>query len=229
LADYNTEDSLTAEVEGRLDNIFKENDNVFLNEKAKPYPDNYPLIELKSLVLSLEWEITDEVITDFLIHTNNLIEFYHNDKVNLTFLKILRSLGKYIGANRSKSHPDSIKILHSTFTTLDHVIQKEKMSLPEKRQMLKCEIDKYNELRRLIIGNKLSNYSKANQDTIISADSEIIKDESTNYSNLRSENNRLIITQKQLNELKNEIIQFLRSEFELLKEDFRQGLNVDYH
>jgi len=217
---------LSVEVEERLDSIFKENDNVSIKKGLESYPDSYPLIELKSLVLSLEWEITDEVITDFLIHTNNLIKFYHNDKVNLTLLKILRSIGKYIDVNRSKSHPDSMKILNSTFAALDQVIQEVRMSLPEKRQLLKCEVDKYNELRRLITGNKLPNYSKADKHPIIAAGPDIIKDEKTNYSHLGSENSRLIITQKQFNELKGEIIQFMRIEFERLKTDLKQNLDL---
>jgi len=188
---------VNVEVEERLDTIFKEDNNASLNEELESYPDNYPLIELKSLVLSLEWEITDEVITDFLMHINNLIKFYHDDKVNLTFLQILRSLGKYIDANRSKSHPDSIKILHSTFATFDHMVQEEKKSLPEKKQLLKSEVDKYNKLRRLIISNKLSLHGEKNQSSRILADSEIMKDERDDYLYRGSENNRLIISQQQ--------------------------------
>jgi hypothetical protein len=219
LVDNYFEDSVNVEVEERLDTIFKEDNNASFNKRLESYPDNYPLIELKSLVLSLEWEITDEVITDFLMHTNNLIKFYHDDKINLTFLQILRSLGKYIDKNRSKAHPDSIKILYSTFATFDHLIEKEQMPLSEKKQLLKSEVDKYNKLRRLIIGHKLSEHGEKNQSSIISTDSEIMKDEITDYLQSESIKNTLIISQNQFNELKNEIKQFIKLEFAILKND----------
>jgi hypothetical protein len=108
------------------------------------------------------------------------------------------------------------------------MVQEEKKSLPEKKQLLKSEVDKYNKLRRLIISNKLSLHGEKNQSSRILADSEIMKDERDDYLYRGSENNRLIISQQQLNELKNDIKQFIKSEFEILKNDL-QNLNLDYN
>jgi hypothetical protein len=219
-------DSLGTKVEGRLDALFEEDDKASVNERFEIHPGKYPLIELKSLVLSLDWEISDKVITDFLIHTDNLIEFYSNDKVILMFLRILRALGKYIDANRSRSHPGSFKMLRSVFSTLDHVIQTIGISLPEKEKLLKTEVDQYKKLRQLIIDMKLSKLREKKQTSLISTDSKIMEGEKNDYLQLGSEHNGIIVPQHQLDELKKEIKQFLRLEFRILREELKQSLNL---
>lgn len=226
MLDKYIDDSLGTEVEGRLDALFEEDDKASVNERFEFYPDNYPLIELKSLVLSLDWEITDKVITDFLIHTDNLIEFFSNDKVILMFLRILRALGKYIDANRSQSHPECFKVLHSVFSTLDHVIQTEGMSLPEKEKLLKTEVTQYKKLRQLIIDMKLSKLRKKKQSSLTSTDSKIIKSEENYYSPLGSESQGIIVSKHQFDELKREVKQFLQSEFRILREELIRSLNL---
>jgi hypothetical protein len=226
LLDNYIDDSLGTKVEGHLNDLFEEDDKASVNERFEIHPGKYPLIELKSLVLSLDWEITDQVITDFLIHTDNLIEFYSNDKVILMFLRILRAIGKYIDANRSKSHPDSFKMLRSVFSTLDHVIQTKGISLPEKEKLLKTEVDQYKKLRQLIIDMKLSKLREKKQTSLISTDSKIMEGEKNDYLQLGSEHNGIIVPQHQLDELKKEIKQFLRSEFRILREELKQSLNL---
>lgn len=217
---------MSAEVEGRLDSLFKEDNKESISKGFKSDPDNDPLFELKILVFSLEWEITDEVITDFLMHTNNLIEFYQNDRLILTFLHILRALGRYIDANRSKSHPDSIKALISAFSVLDHVVQSTTISLSEKEKLLKIEVDKYKKLRQFIIDMKLFKKGEKNQNSLVSTDEKIVKNGKTCHLQPLSEHNRWIICQSQLDELKREIMQILRSEFKSLKEELINCVNL---
>ena len=44
-------------------------------------PNDYPLAELKNLVLSIDWEITEEALTGFLSQIDNLKVTYKNKKI----------------------------------------------------------------------------------------------------------------------------------------------------
>ena len=52
-------DTLSSELETRLDDLFAENDIPMTEAQDKDPKDHYPLAELKNLILSIDWEITD--------------------------------------------------------------------------------------------------------------------------------------------------------------------------
>jgi hypothetical protein len=110
-------------------------------------PNDYPLAELKNLVLSIDWEITEEALTGFLSQIDNLKVTYKNKKIILTFLQLLGSLGVYIKTNRGNAHPKTFKILNSAFSRLEEVVLSENMAESEKKKLLHTEMDKYKQLR----------------------------------------------------------------------------------
>ena len=75
-----------------------------------------PLKDLKSTILAIDWEITDDALQAFIDQVENLLERFKGDKVAQTYLKILQSLGKYIRTHKSKSHPDTIKRLMAVYS-----------------------------------------------------------------------------------------------------------------
>lgn len=209
------------EVQRRLDDLFNCNEKTFVDSGIELYPDDYSLIELKSLVLSLDWEITDEIITDFMMHTDNLIEFYRNDKVILKFLHILRALGKYIDANRSKAHPDCFKILNSVFFALDAIILTKDMSRSETQKLLKIEIENYKKLRKLVSNRKLTKSREKEQHSFTKIAPKVGRSGKIDCFQVKSESRMLIVSQKQLNDLKNDIKQFIHSEFTGLRDELK--------
>jgi hypothetical protein len=118
------------------------------------YSDDYPLTELKNLVLSIDWEITDEVLTKFLSQIDSLKETYKDEKIILMFLQLLGSLGEYIRANRGNAHPRTFKILNSVFSRLDEMIQSEDITEAEKKKILRGEMNKYKQLREQVAKKK---------------------------------------------------------------------------
>jgi hypothetical protein len=154
LARQNDEDSLSSELESRLDDLFGEDDKFTEGPLASEVPDDYPLAELKNLVLSIDWEITDEVLINFLSQIKELKTTYKDDKIILTFLQILGSLGEYIKTNRGKAHPKTFKILNSVFSRFDDVILSKDMQESEKKRILRTEMAKYKELRTRISREK---------------------------------------------------------------------------
>lgn len=160
MARQNDEDSLSAELESRLDDLFGEDEKFFEGPVAGDTSADYPLGELKNLVLSIDWEITDEVLQKFIRQVNDLKSAYKDDKINLTFLQILGSLGEYIKTNRGKAHPKTFKILNSVFSRLDDVVVSKDMQENEKKRILRDEMKKYKLLREQISHDKTAKIRK---------------------------------------------------------------------
>ena len=132
--------------------------------------DDYPLAELKNLVLSIDWEITEEVLDSFLSQIDSLKATYRNQKIILTFLQLLGSLGIYIKTNRGNAHPKTFKILNSVFSRLEEVVLSANMAQSKKKKLLRAEMDKYKQLRNQVSKKKTA---KATRKEVISAPKEI--------------------------------------------------------
>jgi hypothetical protein len=132
--------------------------------------DDYPLAELKNLVLSIDWEITEEALASFLSEIDSLKATYRNQKIILTFLQLLGSLGVYIKTNRGNAHPKTFKILNSVFSRLEEVVLSANMAESEKKKLLRAEMDKYKQLRNQVSKKKAA---KVIRKEVISAPKEI--------------------------------------------------------
>ena len=116
--------------------------------------DDNPLSELKNMVLSIDWEITDEVLTGFLSQIERLKKTYKTEKIILMFLQLLGSLGEYVKTNRGNAHPQTFKILNSVFSHLEDVVLSKDMSELEKKKILRTEMNKYKQLRKQVSKKK---------------------------------------------------------------------------
>jgi hypothetical protein len=119
--------------------------------------DDYPLAELKNLVLSIDWEITEEALTGLLSQIDSLKVTYKNEKIIFMFLQLLGSLGVYIKTNRGNAHPKTFKILNSAFSRLEEVVLSEDMAESQKKKLLRTEMDKYKQLRSQVSKKKAAN------------------------------------------------------------------------
>lgn len=154
MADSKDVDTLSTELENRLDDLFGENNLAPAEATDDGTATHYPLAELKNLILSIDWEITDDVLEKFLQQIKDLKLTYKHDKVVLTFLQILNSLGDYIKTNRAKSHPKTFKILNSVFSNLDKVVLSRDMPEAAKKKILRIEMNRYKKLRAQISQGK---------------------------------------------------------------------------
>ena len=147
MADSKDVDTLSSELENRLDDLFGDNNLAPADAEDNDIAAHYPLAELKNIILSIDWEITDDVLGKLLQQIGDLKLTYKHDKIVLTFLQILNSLGGYIQTNRAKSHPKTFKILNSVFSSLDKVVLSREMPETAKKKILRAEMNRYKELR----------------------------------------------------------------------------------
>jgi len=149
VADSSKFDHLSTALDKRLDELFHE-DGPAPAASAVDRAQSNPLVELKKIVLSIDWEITPEALDSFAAQVRLLKEIYHADKVATVFLQVLGSLGQYIKSSRSKVHPSTFNVLNSVFARLEEVVSTPKMPAAARRKLLQAEMDAYQQLRAKI-------------------------------------------------------------------------------
>ncbi len=111
------------------------------------------IAKLKSIVLSLDWEITDESLTDFINELQSLKESYSDDKVNLVYIQALEKLGKYILKEKSGANYNAIKLMQSFFHTLEKNVSSDSVPEDEKINTLKADVRKFDKFRKQVWGS----------------------------------------------------------------------------
>ena len=110
--------------------------------------DSSPIAQLKALVLSIDWEITDEVLRDFNEELASLRDIWGGDPVKTVYLQALEKISKYIYRTRSDAHPDAIKLLPILFVDLEKIVQGgRRMSEDAKKQLLSEDVRRFNHLK----------------------------------------------------------------------------------
>ena len=146
---------LDSDLANRLDTLFDENDSVENSVQTKGQ-SNGPLDELKSLVMSIEWEITDEVMERFLSQIDTLKARFEEDRILVMFLQLLGSLGLYIKTNKGKAHPNAFKLLNSVYSSFEDATSPGKLSPSEMKKLLYVDLNKYKELKEQIDSTRKS-------------------------------------------------------------------------
>jgi hypothetical protein len=97
--------------------------------------------------MSIEWEITDEVMERFLAQIDAVKTRFEADRILVMFLQLLGSLGLYIKTNKGKAHPNAFKLLNSVYANFEKAASAGSISPSEKKKLLYLELNKYKELK----------------------------------------------------------------------------------
>lgn len=154
--DKKANDTFAFDLENRLDDFFSDalppQEEPPTDAPAVPRTD-LPLKELKSTILAIDWEITDDVLDTFIDQLDGLLAQFEDDKVIHTLLKLLKSLGKYVRTHKSKAHPDTIKRIMAVYAALEESVSKDGISRSEKEKMLLEEVRQFQRLKALIVAS----------------------------------------------------------------------------
>jgi hypothetical protein len=151
---------VTNEIESRLEELFEEGGESPPFVEDGGVPEGFSLRDLKATVLSIDWEITDEMMTNLIEETNRLAQEYKDDKNTLMFLRLLGSAGKYIRTNKANAHPDAIKLLNSVYNGLEKVLLWEGITEAEKKQILLVRMNEFKKLKEQIALRKAGKAEK---------------------------------------------------------------------
>lgn len=113
-------------------------------------PNEEVLFKLKSAVLNIDWEISDETLTDLAGELAKLQDKWAGKKVLLVYLQILGALCQYIGVSRGKSHPGAFLLLKEAFHGLETVVMNPAMAQAEQNKDLMAYAERYNQLKKEI-------------------------------------------------------------------------------
>jgi pilus assembly protein FimV len=112
--------------------------------------DESPISRLKSLVLSIDWEITDEVLLQFNEELIDLKGIWAGNNINLVYVQALEKISKYIYQNKANSHPNSIKLLLTLYYNLEKIVSSQDLSEVQKKEILLEDVKKFEALKRQI-------------------------------------------------------------------------------
>ncbi len=112
--------------------------------------DESPTSRLKSLILSIDWEITDEVLMQFNEELVYLEELWAGQKIHLVYVQALQSISKYIYQQKANSHPNAIKLLLKFYYNLEKIVSSEDLSSDEKKDILIEDVKRFESLKRQI-------------------------------------------------------------------------------
>ncbi len=171
--DKKANDTFAFDLENRLDDFFSDE----LPPQEEPPVDgppatktDLPLKELKSTILAIDWEITDDVLDMFIDQVDGLFAQFEGDKVIHTLLKLLKSLGKYVRAHKSKAHPDTIKRIMAVYSALEDSVTDEGMRRSEKEKRLLEEVRQFQRLKAMIVASNTRDVASVPQQPGISGE-----------------------------------------------------------
>ena len=152
MAQQRDEDNFRSQVEDRLDHLFQEDSPDATEEHIGL--GEHPLKGLKAVLLSIDWEITDSTMDSLLNEIKNVEYVYSEDKIILTFLQLLGSIGRYVKANKGRAHPEATRMINSVYEALEKVALTEDISRQEKEKMLLQEVAKFKKLKEQVVLGK---------------------------------------------------------------------------
>ena len=105
--------------------------------------DTSPLTRLKSIILSLDWEISDKILQELTDEIDNLQQMWQGDKVAKVYLQGLNKIGTYLRNEGAYAHPNAIKLLLSFFYNFEKIISSENITGDTITSMLKADVRKF--------------------------------------------------------------------------------------
>ena len=98
---------------------------------------------LKAVILSIDWEITDQTLNNFEVELKYQLEKFKAYNIHHTFLKMIQSIGRYVASHKARAHTDSIAYLRSVFGNFEQLIRTPDLTLKEKKRLLESDLKKF--------------------------------------------------------------------------------------
>lgn len=143
-------DTGNPDADRRMDEILNPDDSSSGLASAVPADDSRvasTLTTLKSIVLSMDWEISDPILTEYIQELQRLKTVLKDDAVVLKCLQLLEAIGKYILQKKAQTHPDSIRLLQSIYRDLEILLLSKGVSETARRNILADEIAQFKKLK----------------------------------------------------------------------------------
>ncbi len=149
------ESTVMEELENRLDFFFDEDEESSdFKNRGEESKRGY-LKELKAVLLSIDWEITDEIMSHFVDVLSKMKQACRGDKNILVFLQMIGSMAKYLKLNKANAHPGVIKVLNAVYSAMEEVNLDRGITEKEKEKVLLREVRRFKNLKKEIAGSRV--------------------------------------------------------------------------
>ena len=110
-----------------------------------------PIARLKTIILSIDWEINDNIMQQLDDELMDLSDVWAGDKIKQVYIQGLSKIGKYINKEKANAHPNAIKLLISFYHNFEKIVSTDDL-LGEagKKQLLLEDVKKFEELKSQI-------------------------------------------------------------------------------
>ncbi len=115
-----------------------------------------PISRLKTIMLEIDWEITDEVLIQFNEELIDLKDIWSDDPIKLVYVQALEKISKYIYQKKSDAHPSAIRLLMSFYYNLEKIDIDTDLTQDEKKNILKGDLQKFEKLKKHISPSAVS-------------------------------------------------------------------------
>jgi len=151
--DKKNKDLFTTEINNRLGAFFGDESTPDIQSKIIKTANvkESAFTNLQAIVLSIEWEITDQTMDRLIAETDKLMKIYKDNRSVFSLLKLLNSVGKYINAKKANAHPNSINLLHSVNASIQKVGTSAAITKAEINKILSDEVAKFNQLKQQLL------------------------------------------------------------------------------
>lgn len=106
-----------------------------------------PIAKLKAIILSIDWEITDDILHQLNDELQDLKDVWAGNKINLIYLQAMEKIGRYIFSEKANAHPNAIKLLLTFYHDLEKIVSSATMSEGEKKQLLLQDVKKFDQFK----------------------------------------------------------------------------------
>jgi hypothetical protein len=140
-----SKENLMNDIENKLDDFF--DDGTPATNTDAPVDT---LEKLKTVVLSIDWEITDTCLADLMQETERLLPAYEKDRFTHALLRMLNALGRYIQKRKASAHPVAINRVMSVYSTLERLTTDSTLTEEQRRQLIANEIAAFKKLKQQV-------------------------------------------------------------------------------
>lgn len=144
---------LANQAEKRIDQIFKQpagSSKSKLQIPSKPFSIVQRLDRLHKILLSIELQDTDELITNYFKQLEYLKHIFKQDKYLGLLITLQYNLSNYIKANKKNAHPIAFKILRSVFNRMCDICYAKNMKRDDQIKIINKEVIQYNKFHQFI-------------------------------------------------------------------------------
>jgi len=136
--------------------------------------ESSPLTRLKSIILSLDWEINDEILQELADEVEDLQSTWQGDKVAEIYLQGLGKIGGYIQSKGAYAHPNSIKLLLTFYYNFEKIVSTQDITGDEITQLLAGDVRKFRILQYQIKQSEDDSAPSFDERTAIASPSSVV-------------------------------------------------------